>query len=308
MENFWEKIDDGFLALAPMAGISDSAFRQVCQSFGADLLYSEMASVDALFYSPKKTIDILYFKEKERPYIVQLFGTNPEYFEKAVKLLDKELKPDAYDINFGCPVKKVIKQGAGAALMANLKKSREIVKSVLASTDRPLSVKTRTQSSSVDLLSFVENIKDLDVSAIMIHGRTFKQGFSGEIDYQAIANIKKIFKGKIIANGGIKTKEDAKKTLEKTKANGLGLARGVLGRPWLFEEIKNNKEIIKTKEEIFKIALKQAKLMYEIKGEIAIPELRKHLSWYMHGLDGASELRLKAVSVRSFEDVENLLK
>ena len=308
MNNFWKNFDDNILALAPMAGITDSAFRQICVSFGADVLYSEMASVDALFYSPEKTIEMLYFTKIERPYVVQLFGTKPEYFEKAVKLLDKRINPDGYDINFGCPVKKVVKQGAGAALMANLVKSKEIIKSVLSSTDKPLSVKTRTESGSIGVLSFIENIAELNVSAIMIHGRTFKQGFSGDIDFQVIRRVKEGFSGLVLANGGINSLQDEKEIIKKTGADGVGLARGVLGRPWLFEEIKKNKIINKSKKEIFEIALRQARIMHEIKGDVAIPELRKHLAWYMHGLDGASELRLKAVSVRTMSDVEELLR
>ena len=307
MENFWKKFNKDILAIAPMAGITDSAFRQACISFGANLSYSEMASVDALNYSPQKTIEMLYFEEIERPYVVQLFGTNPKYFENAVRILDKRINPDGYDINFGCPVKKVVKQGAGAALMANIPASKDVIKAVLSSTNKPLSIKTRTMSGSVDVLSFVESLSNLDISAIMIHGRTFKQGFSGEVDYETIKKVKEIFPGKVIANGGINTYIDAKNILEKTNADGVGIARGMLGRPWLFEEILQNRTIEKSRKEIFAIALEQARKMYEIKGDSAIPELRKHLAWYMHGLDGASELRLKAVSVKTMKDVEQLL-
>ena len=192
--------------------------------------------------------------------------------------------------------------------MSNLRKSKEVIKSVLSSTDKPLSVKTRTESGSVNILSFVENIVDLNVSAIMIHGRTFKQGFSGDINYEAIKKVKENFSGKVLANGGINSIKDANDIINNTGADGIGLARGVLGKPWFFEEVKENKIIKKSKKEIFEIALEQAKKMYKIKGDKAIPELRKHLAWYMHGLDGASELRLKAVSVKTMRDVEELLK
>lgn len=307
MNNFWKQFNGNILAIAPMAGITDSAFRQVCMSFGANLAYSEMASVDALYYSPEKTIEMLYFEELERPYIVQLFGTNPLYFEKAVKLLDKKLKPDGYDINFGCPVKKVIKQGAGSALMADLKKSRDVIKAVLGSSDHPLSVKTRTKSGEVDVLDFIENIRDLNVSAIMVHGRTFYQGFAGNIDFEMIKKVKENFPGIVLANGGINTREDAKIILDKTNADGIGLARGMMGRPWLFEEVLKDIDIVKTKKEIFDIALDHSKRAIAIKGESTIPELRKHLAWYMRGLDGASDLRVKAISVQSLKDIEKLL-
>ncbi len=307
MKNFWEQFDDKILAVAPMAGITDSAFRQTCINFGANLVYSEMASVDALFHSPQKTIEMLYFEEIERPYIVQLFGTKPEYFEKAVGLLDKKINPDGYDINFGCPVKKVIKQGAGAALMADLKKSKEIIKSVLVSTNKPLSIKTRTFSGDVSVLSFLDNLKNLDISALMIHGRTFKQGFSGDIDCESIKKSRDYFSGKILANGGINSHKDASNILLKTSSDGLGIARGMLGRPWIFEEIRENKTVQKTREEIFKIALEHSRKVIKIKGEGAIPELRKHLSWYMHGLDGASELRKVIITLKSEKEIEGFL-
>lgn len=305
--SFWDKQKKSFLALAPMAGITDSAFRQVCSEYGADIFYSEMASVDALFHAPRKTLEMLYFTEIERPYIVQLFGSNPKFFVDAINILEKEINPDAYDVNFGCPVKKVLKQGAGAALMADPEKSREVLKACLSATDKPISIKTRTASADVSLPRFLEKIEDLPIQALMIHGRTLKQGFSGPIDTKTIKESKNNFGGLIIANGGINSLSDAQKIYNETKADGLGLARGAMGRPWLFSEIKKSKDLSLDKKEIFAIALKHFNLVYDIKGESSIPEFRKHLAWYTRGLKGASELRKKAVGVKSKEDVLDLL-
>ena len=166
MDNFWDKLKKPIYALAPMAGVTDSAFRQICKDFGADVVYSEMASVTALVYNPAKTLEMLKFSPKERPYVVQLFGSNPEHFAKAVKLVEKEIKPDGIDINFGCPVPKVARQKAGAELFKDLKLSREVIKSVIANTTLPVSIKTRTKVGTVDILEFLKYVSDLDIKAI----------------------------------------------------------------------------------------------------------------------------------------------
>jgi nifR3 family TIM-barrel protein len=221
-----------------MVGITDSAFRQMCKRFGADVVYSEMASVTALFYAPEKTLELLSFDEIERPYVVQLFGSDPGHFEVAVKIIEDKIKPDGIDINFGCPVPKVAKQGAGAALFADLKKSREVIERTIASTELPVSVKIRAGVGDIDAPRFLDSVSDLDIAAVMIHGRTLKQGFAGPIDFGIIKKARDYFGGIILANGGINNADDAMRVLDETGADGLGLARGALGRPWIFEQIK----------------------------------------------------------------------
>jgi len=316
-KNFWSKMKKPILALAPMAGFTDLVFRQIAKKYGADVLYSEMASVSALYYGEKSknkdgakvTLELLKFNRKqEKYYVVQLFGANPEHFAVAARVITEKIKPDGIDINFGCPVPKIFKQGAGSGLMQNLKKSREVIEAVLNNTDLPVSIKIRSKSGNVDALEFLKNISDLPVSALMIHARTLNQGFSGLVDFKIIKQAKKYFKGIILANGGINNLTDARKALKESGADGLGLARGVLGRPWLFKEIKKDKEIKLTQKQIFKIALEQAALSKKIKGKTGIIELRKHLVWYMLGLPGASKLREKIVQVSSLREVEEILK
>lgn len=311
--NFWRELIKNskktpILAMAPMAGITDSAFRQICKSYGAHVLYSEMASVNALVYSPQKTLEMLRFSKIERPYVVQLFGSNSKYFSQAVKIIEKEIKPDGVDINFGCPVPKVAKQGAGAELMADLKKSREIIMSTIQATNLPVSIKIRTKSREVDAISFLKNIQDLNVSALMIHGRTLKQGFTGPIDIDVIKKARKYFSGAILANGGINTFDDAKYVFEKTGADGLGIARGALSRPWIFEEILKNKNINKSKKEIAEIILKHTNLIYKIKSDRGIIEMRKNLCWYVQGMKDARKLREEFVKVENVENIKAMLK
>lgn len=315
-KNFWEKLKKKgkpIYALAPMAGVTDSAFRQICKEYGADVLYSEMASATALVYAPQKTLEIVEFAKKERPYVVQLFGSKPEHFAIATKIITEKVRPDGIDINFGCPVKKVQKQGAGAILMSNLKLSYEVIKSVVENTDLPVSVKCRayveiSKDKKISVLDFLEKIKGLDVKALMIHGRSMAQGRTGEIDWEIIKEAKNRFNGIVLANGGIMDAKTAKELLKKTGADGLGIARGALGKPWIFEDLKSQISKLKSKEEIFKIALKHSKLAYKLKDDAGIREMRKHLCWYVAGLPGASELRGELVKVENLEQIKKILK
>lgn len=312
MINFWEKIKKNkkgksILALAPLAGYTDSSFRSICKDFGADVLYSEMASVSAIHYKSDKTLDLLKFSKKERPYVVQLFGSDKNHFIEAIKVIEKEINPDGFDINFGCPVKKVLKQGAGSKLMSNLKLSREIIEAVLNTTAKPLSIKVRTQAFAVGLIDFLKNIQDLPISALMIHGRTLKQLFSGPIDLKIIKESKKYFKGLILANGGIENYQDIEKIISRTGVDGVGIGRGALGFPWIFSEDFKNLSKIDRKEMVKKIALKHLKLHSKNKGHLGLGELKGHLVWYFKGFNGASKLRTMIMSSQNYQEIENIL-
>lgn len=315
-KNFWEilkKRNKPILALAPMAGFTDSAFRQICKKYGADILYSEMASATALFYNQKAkkntTLELLKFdRKKEKYYVVQLFGSNPEHFAVATRIITEKIKPDGIDINFGCPVPKIMKQGAGSGLMKNPARARAVTLAVLANTDLPVSIKIRAQAGNIGALEFLKNISDLPVAALMIHGRTLAQGFVGAPDWKVVREAKKYFSGVILANGGINNLVDAQKALKESKADGLGLARGVLGRPWLFKEIKKNKAIDLKQTQIFKIAICHAELEQAEKGKRGIIEFRKHLVWYMQGMVGAAKLREQLVKVSSLVNIKKILK
>ncbi len=312
MINFWEKIKKNkkgkpILALAPLAGYTDSSFRSICKDFGADVLYSEMASVSAIHYKSDKTLDLLKFSKKERPYVVQLFGSDKNHFIEAIKVIEKEINPDGFDINFGCPVKKVLKQGAGSKLMSNLKLSREIIEAVLNTTTKPLSIKVRTQAFSVGLIDFLKNIQDLPISALMIHGRTLKQLFSGPIDLKIIKESKKYFEGIVLANGGIENYQDIEKIISKTGVDGVGIGRGALGSPWIFSEDFKNLSKIDRKEMVKKIALKHLKLHSKNKGHLGLGELKGHLVWYFKGFNGASKLRTMIMSSQNYQEIENIL-
>ena len=302
------------LALAPMAGITDSAFREICRKNGADVVYSEMASVSALFFKPGKTLELLKFGKKERPYVVQLFGKDPKHFAKATQIVTKELKPDGIDINFGCPAKKVFGHGSGCALMPQKELAREIISAVCENTDLPVSIKIRAGIKDLTAIHFIENIKDLPFTTVMVHGRTYEGGFSAVPNFEIVEKIKAIIPDKIVlANGGINTPEDAKNILEKYPTlDGLGIARGSWGKPYLFSQIKEIMQHGKYTEydfkKIRKIAIAHAKLLWKSKQGVGMFEIRKHLSWYFRGFPNASELRQKLVRAESVKEIQDILQ
>lgn len=314
---FWSKLKKPILALAPMAGVTDLAFRQICKKYGADVVYTEMISADGLHYGSKKTLPMLKIAKSEHPVIVQLFGKRPPMFVKAAKICE-QAGFDGIDINFGCPAKKVVAHGGGVTMMRDLALCQEIIKTVCQSTKLPVSVKIRSSINrtsgrgEITAVDFIKAIKNLPVSAVMVHGRSFEQPFAGEPDYAMIKKVKQEFRGIVLGNGGIFTPEQAKIMLAKTGADGIGLARGLYGRPWLFQQIKDYLQHGKYQEftwtKIKKVMPEHAKLAFKAKGEHGLIELRKHLAWYVKGLPQAAAWRQKLVVIKSLKEIENILK
>lgn len=306
-----------------MAGITDSAFRRICKEYGADVTYSEMASASALFFRPQKTLDLVRFGKYERPYVVQLFGKNPEHFAKAAQIITRKIKPDGIDINFGCPAKKVFGNGSGCALMPQKELAREIILAVCENTNLPVSLKIRAGIKNHTAVDFIKDIKDLPFSAVMIHGRTYEGSFAGPVDFKIVEKIKRIIPDKIVlANGGINTAEDAVKILKKHPLlDGLGIARGAWGKPYIFAEIKDllqnpsllEKERCPTRtvrydfKQIKKIMLCHAKLIWKDKKKLGVFEIRKHLAWYVKGFSGAAGLRRQLVQAQSIAEIKEIL-
>ncbi len=307
-----------------MAGISDLPFRIICKELGADALYSEMLSSTGVSFTLQKNIEFVNSCRQDFPLIIQLFGNNPEYFATATKIIDRlpeiteigesitPRRPEGIDINFGCPVKKVMKQDSGCALMRDPKHAKEIIKAVLDNTSLPISIKIRAGIDGINAFDFLDEVGGLGWKTIMVHGRTFKEGFSGGIDLELIKKIKEKYPQKeVIANGGLFTPEIAKEVFEKTGADGLGIARGCLGNPWLFSQIKEyfqtGKYTAPSLEEIKKIALRHCELIAKYKGEKNIVEMRKHLGWYFKGFPDAKKLRAQLYTVGSVEEIKKVL-
>ncbi len=302
MYNFWFKFKKPIIALAPMAGYTDSAFRLLCHQMGADIVYSEMISVDAICYNNQKTLKMFKYHPKEKPIVFQLFGNKVDKFKQAISQLPVKGKNIGIDINSGCPAHKVYKTGSGAALMNELDKAYNIIQTVCQNTDLPISVKIRTKVKDTTAIDFIKKIKDLPISAIMIHGRTLNQGFAGEIDYKIIHQAKQLLPNKIVlANGGINSQKDIAEVLEKTQADGLGVARGALGNPWIFKKKSNP-----TKRNRKKIIIKHAKLF--LKDNYSLTPLRQHLVHYIKGQKNASAIRQRLIHVENLNELKKILK
>ncbi len=317
VDNFWQKQKKPMLVLAPLAGITDAPMRRLCRDFGADIVYTEMTSIDGLFYDSKNTINYLKKMKGEAPTVLQLFGKRPELIKKAVQMVEKA-GFSGIDLNFGCPAKKVVNHGGGVNLLRDLNLCQELVQAVCESTKLPVSVKTRTSinkkngSGKITVFDFIEKIKNLPVTTLMLHGRSYEQGFVGPVDFEVMKEARQRFNGIFIGNGNLNTPEDVKEMLEKTDADGVSLARGTYGKPWLFQQTKDflNKGSYSfpTLKEIKKTALRHAKYNYKIKGDHGIIEMRKYLCWYFRGFDEASFWRQRLVSVTTLPEIKKILK
>lgn len=307
-ENFWQKLKKPIVAQAPMAGITDAAFRYLCQKYGADVVYSEMVNVTAIYRETKKTLDMLRSYRGKAPFVVQFFGSHIGHFDQAVKIVEEQIKPDGIDINFGCPAPKIMRNECGIELFKNMKLAKEIMDEVISATTLPVSIKVRVRAGEVSILDFLDHMGDLDIKAIMVHGRTSNQGMSGNVDFETIREVKNRFPGIVLANGGIRSFAKAYEMLEKTGADGVGVAQGALGKPWIFKEIKDKKALKLSKKEIFKIALKHAKLTRKLKGDGGLIEMRKHLSWYVAGMPDAKKLRRQFVEINTIEDIKKIMR
>lgn len=294
------------LFLAPMAGVTDLAFRLVCKSYGADLTVSEMISSRGLHYKDKKTASLLKTRDEEFPLIVQLFGNEPEIMAEAAKILE-DSGVTHLDINMGCPAPKIVKNGDGCALMKNEKLAHQVAKAVVDAVSVPVSVKFRAgwNDKSINAVSFAKVIESTGVSAITVHGRTREQFYSGNADLSVIAAVKNVVSIPVIGNGDIIDSESAKRMTETTGCDSLMIGRGALGNPFIFSNIKDGIESrVPDKNEKRNALLLHIRLMQETKPEqIGVPEMRKHFAWYLKGIPHSSALKVRAFSAKSYQEL-----
>lgn len=310
------------LMLAPLAGVSDCAFRQVCRSFGAESVTSEMISAKGMHYNDLKTADLAFFEESEAPFFVQIFGSEPEIMaEAAHKLATNTYKacrtaktPDGIDINMGCPVPKVAGNGDGSALMRDIEKARRIIKAVSQAVDIPVTVKMRSgwDGNSVNAVELACAAEENGASAVCIHGRTKEQMYRDPVNLDIIKEVKRHVSIPVIGNGGIMCAEDALRMYDYTGCDGIMIARGAEGNPWIFSEITaaiEGKEYTSpTLKERLDVAKLHIKKMIEYKGEFtAIAEARKHMAWYIKGFEGAASARFKINSVSTYRELEKVI-
>lgn len=302
------------LILGPMAGVADMAFRELCIDYGAGFVVGEMVSAKGFTMGDRKSAELLRLSDKEKPAAIQLFGTDPEIMGEAAKR-SEEFAPDAIDINMGCPAPKVANTGAGSALMKNLPLAKEIIKSVAASTDLPVTVKFRTgwDSESVNAVELAKICEGEGAAAVTVHGRTRQQMYAFPIDYKTIAEVKRAVNIPVIGNGGIRDIESAVKMFNETGCDGIMIAQGALGRPWLFQQVAaylNNTIILPDPplESQMLTMIKHIEKIVEYKGEkVGIREARKHAAWYLKGTRGAAAYRRKCGQLNSVDDLKELV-
>ncbi|WPX08575.1 tRNA dihydrouridine synthase DusB [Anaerocellum danielii] len=303
----------GKLFLAPMAGFTDRTFRSLCGKFGADVTITEMVSAKAITMGSQKTKELISFSEEEKIKGVQVFGSDPHVMAEAVKIIQDEFEYDFIDINMGCPVPKVVKSGEGSALMKNPSLAAKIVEEVTKVSRKPVSVKIRKgfDEENINAPEFAYIMQESGASFVTVHGRTRTQMYSGKADWEIIRKVKERVKIPVIANGDIVDFESAKRAYEVTRADSIMIGRAALGNPWLFLQIKEGfkKGYVETKvlpHMKIRVAIEFFTQLCSEKGEkMAVLEARKHLSFFVKGIENAAKIRDK---INRMNNAEKLLE
>lgn len=306
---------DNPVFLAPMAGVTDLPFRLLCKEMGCGLVYSEMVSAKGILYDNKNTTELLQVAAEERPAAIQLFGSDPEILGAMGKKIES-YPIDIIDVNMGCPAPKIVKNGEGSALTKTPELVGKIVKALVESQSKPVTIKFRKgfDDAHVNAVEIAQIAEENGAAAVAVHGRTREQYYSGKADWEIIRHVKQAVHIPVIGNGDVFTPQDAKELMEFTGCDAIMIGRGAQGNPWIFKRTIHylqTGELLPepTAEERVEKALRHAQMLMEYKGEyIGIREMRKHMAWYMKGLPGAAELRGRLNVTENMADMEALLR
>lgn len=300
--------------LGPMVGVTDLPFRLLCKEQGAGLLCMEMVSAKGIFYNNKNTESLLQIHPEEVPVSLQFFGSDPKIVSEMAKRVE-ERPFSILDINMGCPVPKVVRNGEGSALMKNPKLVYELVSATVKAIKKPVTVKIRKgfDDEYINAVEIAKIIEEAGAAAVAVHGRTREQYYSGKADWEIIRQVKEAVSIPVIGNGDVTSGEKAIAMREQTGCDGVMIARGAQGNPWIFSELLEYERTGRLPdrpdvEEIKQTMLRHARLQIEYKGDFTgIREMRKHVAWYTKGLHGAARLRDQINQVESYAELENLL-
>jgi tRNA-dihydrouridine synthase B len=303
------------LFLAPLAGITDSVFRTLCREHGADVVMSEMVSAEGLYYKSRATDALLNFEKQERPIGIQLFGAKPDHMARAAEHVQKKADPDFIDLNSGCPVPKVVKKNGGASLLKDIRLFKELVSTMVKAVSVPVSVKIRSGWSEhqwVDV-EFAQAAVECGASAIILHPRSKSMGFSGHSYWERIGVVKKSVDVPVVGNGDILLEQDALDMFSQTDCDSIMIGRGALGNPWIFSRIKallSHKPVsLPTSQERIEMAFDHIRRYKKTYGEKkAAAETKKHVSWYIRGLPGASGARSRIFRSRTTGEIAAALE
>ena len=301
--------------LAPMAGITDRPFRTLCHEMGSGLVYSEMVSAKGIYYNNENTKQLLDIGEEEMPAALQLFGSEPEIMGAMGKKIEG-INAGIIDINMGCPVPKVVKNGEGSALMKTPELAGRIIKALVEMQKKPVTIKIRKgfDDTCINAVEMAQIAEENGASAVAVHGRTREQYYSGKADWDIIKKVKKAVSIPVIGNGDIFKPQDAADMLEYTGCDAVMIARGAQGNPWIFKRtvayLENGILLDEpTPQEKVSMALRHARMLIDYKGEfVGVRQMRAHMAWYIKGVQGASVIRDKINHCESYEEMAELLE